>query len=84
MIPLFILGGPFQRESNAFAGFGQQHVVAGSGPQRPLQPADRSTEPAARLAAEEMHAEAGAVEPGHGTVLPVGNQTGCVAAGEHD
>ena len=51
MILLFILGGPFQGESNAFAGFEGQRVVAGSGRQRPVQPADRSTEPAARLAA---------------------------------
>jgi hypothetical protein len=84
MIPLFLLGGPFQCESNALAGFGRQCVIAGSGRQRPVQPADRSKEPAARLAAEQMHAEADALEPGQGTVLPVGNQTGYLKAGEHD
>jgi hypothetical protein len=31
-----------------------------------------------------MYAEVDAVEPGQGTVLPVGNQTGRVTAGEHD
>jgi hypothetical protein len=84
MILQFVLGSPREGESNAFAGLKRQRVVAGSGPQRPVQPTDRSTDPAARCAAQQMHAEAEAVEPGQGTVLPVGNQTGYVTAGQLD